>query len=240
VRNFPAASLPCTFADPRSIHFVGARGILAMQRGAGNRAVQRRLNVGRPNDPLEYEADRIAAAVVSGARPPSAPLTTIGAPRHTPEPGFASRLGAAAPHSFPLSSSLRARIEPVLGADLSGVRLHTGAAAAALSRSLNAQAFTCGSHIYFDRGRYAPNCASGLELLAHETAHVVQQRAPAAIRRRINIPEGDDVAGRHDRRNRRKEKRPGRWNGIRKPIANAPPNYSRSATACRYWHGRPM
>jgi hypothetical protein len=73
------------------------------------------------------------------------------------------------------------------------VRLHTGAAAAALSRSIDAQAFTCGSHIYFDQGRYAPHCASGLELLAHETAHVTQQGAAEMVRRRINIPEGDDL-----------------------------------------------
>jgi hypothetical protein len=62
------------------------------------------------------------------------------------------------------------------------VRVHTDERAAASARSVDAHAYTVGSHIAFDRGRYAPGTPSGRALIAHELAHVVQQgdapRAP--------------------------------------------------------------
>ena len=72
-------------------------------------------------------------------------------------------------------------MEPALGADLSGVRVHTGGEADALARSVRALAFTNGRDIFFRAGRYAPGSAAGARLLAHELAHVAQhQRAPVA------------------------------------------------------------
>lgn len=59
--------------------------------------------------------------------------------------------------------------------DLSEVRVHpTGADA--LCRALGARALTIGEHIYFRDGAFAPHTREGLRLLAHEAAHVVQQR----------------------------------------------------------------
>ena len=72
-------------------------------------------------------------------------------------------------------------MEQRLGADFDGVRLHTDARADRLSRSLQAQAFTTGNDIFFRRGGYAPGSATGRHVLAHELAHVAQQRrSPAA------------------------------------------------------------
>jgi hypothetical protein len=63
------------------------------------------------------------------------------------------------------------------GTDLSLVRLHhTGAEAERACRALRARAFTVGSDIYFGAGAFAPHTPAGLRLLAHEVAHVVQQR----------------------------------------------------------------
>ncbi len=73
----------------------------------------------------------------------------------------------------PLDQASRSRMEQHLGATLDGVRVHTGAEAGALSRSISAQAFTIGSDIFF----HQPADARDEQLLAHELTHVVQQRA---------------------------------------------------------------
>ena len=61
------------------------------------------------------------------------------------------------------------------GVDFSNVRIHHDSKAAAMAKELNAQAFTHGSDIYFNEGKYDPNSSAGKFLLAHELAHVVQQ-----------------------------------------------------------------
>lgn len=48
---------------------------------------------------------------------------------------------------------------------------------AASARLLGARAYTVGSDLVFEAGEYAPGTAEGRRLLAHELAHVVQQRA---------------------------------------------------------------
>ncbi|MET7900741.1 DUF4157 domain-containing protein [Streptomyces sp. NPDC005355] len=75
----------------------------------------------------------------------------------------------------PLGPSLRAGMEARLGADLSTVRLHTGAAAAASAEALGARAYTVGQDIVLGPGEYRPAETAGRELLAHELAHTVQQ-----------------------------------------------------------------
>jgi hypothetical protein len=56
------------------------------------------------------------------------------------------------------------------------VRVHTDENAAALTRAVAARAFTVGSDIFFSSGEYQPQTPAGAELIAHEAAHVVQQR----------------------------------------------------------------
>ena len=76
----------------------------------------------------------------------------------------------------PLPPPLRAEMEARFGLDFSGVRLHTGARAARLNQALGAHAFALGEHIAFDSGRFQPGEPAGRFLLAHELAHVAQQR----------------------------------------------------------------
>lgn len=71
---------------------------------------------------------------------------------------------------------VRSRAASVLGDSLDDVRVHTGATADALTRSVSARAFTTGADIYFGRGEYRPGTSAGDELIAHELTHVVQQR----------------------------------------------------------------
>jgi hypothetical protein len=53
--------------------------------------------------------------------------------------------------------------------------VHTGAAAAAAARAVDARAYTVGSDIVFGHSEFSPGTADGQRLLAHELAHVVQQ-----------------------------------------------------------------
>lgn len=63
-----------------------------------------------------------------------------------------------------------------VGVDPHSVRLHTGASAAAAAQAQHANAYTVGSDIVFGAGRFAPHSPAGAFLLAHELAHVAQQR----------------------------------------------------------------
>jgi len=76
----------------------------------------------------------------------------------------------------PLNTATRAFFEPRLGHDFSKVRVHHDPRAATSARAVNALAYTVGSDVVFDTGRYAPDTSSGRSLIAHELTHVVQQR----------------------------------------------------------------
>ncbi|MEW6583573.1 MAG: DUF4157 domain-containing protein [Actinomycetota bacterium] len=76
----------------------------------------------------------------------------------------------------PLDDAVRTRVGDGLGDDLGDVRIHTDDHADALSRSVQARAFTTGSDVYFAKGEYQPGSSAGDRLLAHELTHVVQQR----------------------------------------------------------------
>jgi phage-related protein len=77
----------------------------------------------------------------------------------------------------PLPAPTRARLEGFFGSDLSEVRVHTDQQADTLASSLGASAFTTGRDMFFSNGTFAPDTDTGLHLVAHETAHTVQQAA---------------------------------------------------------------
>lgn len=76
----------------------------------------------------------------------------------------------------PIPDATRALFESRFGQDFNEVRLHTGPAASEAAQSLGAQAFTIGSDIVFGEDRPALETTEGHRLLAHELAHVAQQR----------------------------------------------------------------
>ena len=82
----------------------------------------------------------------------------------------------------PLTRTERAFFEPRFGADLSSVRIHDGPAADKASRGIDARAFTLGKDIAFARGEYTPGAPSGRRLMAHELAHMAQQRGELRTR----------------------------------------------------------
>ncbi|MCP3103382.1 DUF4157 domain-containing protein [Myxococcus sp. K15C18031901] len=88
--------------------------------------------------------------------------------------------GLPAPEGRPLPARLRHALEAFFDADLAPVRVHESAAAEALG----ARAFASGEALHFARGQYRPQTLAGLELLAHELTHVLQQRQGLTERRR--------------------------------------------------------
>jgi hypothetical protein len=76
----------------------------------------------------------------------------------------------------PLDSGVRSRMESAFGMDFAYVRTHTDSIASRLSTRFNAPAFTVGDHVAFGAGEYQPGTLLGDALVAHELAHVVQQR----------------------------------------------------------------
>jgi hypothetical protein len=67
-------------------------------------------------------------------------------------------------------------MEARFGTNFSNVRIHNGERAADAADVLAAKAYTVGNDIVFGKGMFAPEQSSGKHLLAHELAHVVQQR----------------------------------------------------------------
>ena len=95
---------------------------------------------------------------------------------------FEHRLNALNGSGSPLPDALRADFEPKFGADFSQVRTHTDAPSDQLNQSIQARAFTAGSHIFFRKGEYNPGSSAGKTLLAHELTHTVQQGAAHLLR----------------------------------------------------------
>lgn len=121
------------------------------------REVRRRAPASPSTDALDYAAEF--------ANPPSLGNYAI---------------GRAVGGGFDLPEALRREFEGRFGADFSSVKLHQGPRAAAEADLLNANAFTLGSNIFFSGNQYSPFTSGGKQLIAHELAHVVQQRRGGA------------------------------------------------------------
>jgi hypothetical protein len=168
--------------------------------------LQAKLAVGPVGDRYEQEADRMAAQVTwmptpTPAQSPQRQVDRIALTgRYAANPAYGAQRQAAPDGSFeassaledglaaqrgggqPLSAETRAFMEPRFGADFSGVRVHTGSAAAGLSHSIGARAFTHGQDIYFGENQYAPGSGEGRHLLAHELTHTLEQGAARQVR----------------------------------------------------------
>lgn len=71
----------------------------------------------------------------------------------------------------PLPEHVRSKVEPVLGDDLSHVRVHSDHYATQAAVSFNAKAFTHKNHIYMGQRQNADD----ISLMSHELAHVLQR-----------------------------------------------------------------
>lgn len=73
-----------------------------------------------------------------------------------------------------LPETVQTKMEQSMGADFSGVNIHTNSKSA---ESVGALAYTQGSDVHFAPGQFKPDTNSGQKLIGHELAHVVQQKA---------------------------------------------------------------
>ena len=91
-----------------------------------------------------------------------------------------------------LDAGVADKLSPSLG-DLSDVRVHTDSTAHNLNHAVSARAFATGTDVYFAQNEYKPNTTDGDKLIAHELAHVVQQRgAPTSGPLTVSQP-GDSM-----------------------------------------------
>lgn len=74
----------------------------------------------------------------------------------------------------PLDPVTRTFMESRFGHNFKNVKVHTSYKSAISADGINAKAYTIGRDIYFGSGQYQPTSLSGLKILAHELAHVVQ------------------------------------------------------------------
>lgn len=93
--------------------------------------------------------------------------------------------------------SVASRIERATGADLSGVRVHTGPEAADAAAAVDAKAYTLGQNVHFGADQYQPGTPAGQELLAHELVHTVQQSGGAVRQNKsVTVSSPGDAAER--------------------------------------------
>jgi hypothetical protein len=197
--------MSATAAAPTRLHPVlrlqQTAGNQAVQRLLRSRAIQPKVAISRPGDIYEQEADRVADQVMRMPEPvvqrTCSACASGGSPCsecETEQKGLVQRKaeqpsdgGGSVPDDFirnlgsgePLDPATRAYFEPRFGYNFGDVRVHTDARAAESAQSVSALAYTMGRDVVWGRGQYAPGTDRGNRLLAHELAHVVQQRASA-------------------------------------------------------------
>ena len=168
-------------------------------------AIQAKLAIGEPNDKYEQEADATAARVVqqinsstntSQSQPiqrqdlddddelQMKPLVqrseNLGGGEASTD--LESSIQSARGSGQSLDANLRQSMGQAMGADFSGVKVHTDSQSDQLNKSIQAKAFTTGQDLFFRQGAYEPSSRSGQELIAHELTHVVQQNGGAVQR----------------------------------------------------------
>ncbi|MEM9266066.1 MAG: DUF4157 domain-containing protein [Cyanobacteria bacterium P01_F01_bin.13] len=164
--------------------------------------LQTKLTIGQPGDRYEQEADQVAARVVQQINSPHVAQRESDSQRYSPisrsvgsslkrkssipvgqaSDEFENNLNSARGGGSRLEPNIRGQLESAMGADFSGVRIHTNTQADQLNRSIQARAFTTGQDVFFKQGEYNPNSRGGQELLAHELTHVVQQNGTTVSR----------------------------------------------------------
>jgi hypothetical protein len=97
---------------------------------------------------------------------------------------FEQQLQSAKGSGQALDAGLQSQMGQAMGADFSGVKVHTDSQSDQLNQSIQAKAFTTGQDVFFSQGAYNPSSKDGQELIAHELTHVVQQSG-AGVQKKV-------------------------------------------------------
>lgn len=179
--------------------------------------LQTKLKISEPGDQYEQEADRIADEVMQIPEPSiqrqvepeeedeeelvqsKAIATSKNSPTQKSNvPSIVHQVLRSS--GQPLDPTARAFFDPRFGHDFSQVRLHTDALSTDSAEKLGARAYTVGTDIAFGTGQYAPETKAGRHLLAHELAHVVQQRQGVSLKIRMSrLSDFNDKHKKHER-----------------------------------------
>lgn len=73
-----------------------------------------------------------------------------------------------------MPAEVQQKMESTMNADFSSVKIHPNSSSA---QKVGALAYTQGENVHFAPGQFKPASTKGQQLLGHELAHVVQQRA---------------------------------------------------------------
>ncbi|NEO83833.1 MAG: DUF4157 domain-containing protein [Spirulina sp. SIO3F2] len=172
----------------------GSRTVDPLARLKEAAQLQAKLSIGQPNDKYEQEADRVARDVVQRLHTPiinaAEPGPTINLKSYVQRSSaltggeasseLESSINRAKGGGQALDAGLQQSMGSAMGADFSGVKVHTDSTSDQLNQSIQARAFTTGSDVFFKEGEYNPSSKGGQELIAHELTHVVQQGAAGA------------------------------------------------------------
>jgi hypothetical protein len=180
--------------------------------------IQAKLTIGEPNDKYEQEADATASRVVQQINS-NASITSQSQPIQRQEleeneelqmkpivqrlenmsggeasTDLESSIQSARGSGRSLDANLQQSMGQAMGADFSGVKVHTDSQSDQLNKSIQAKAFTTGQDVFFRQGAYEPSSRGGQELIAHELTHVVQQNGGSQVINKASI----DVIQRYD------------------------------------------
>jgi hypothetical protein len=117
---------------------------LQLQQTHGNHYVQRLVQ-------------RHLATQRTATRAEQAPDGKAGSDGDRGTNSLATRIEVASRSGAPLAPEVRAQLEPAVGGDLSGVRVHTDSEADRLAQVVDAVAFTTGPNVFFRAGAYSPS-----------------------------------------------------------------------------------
>jgi hypothetical protein len=148
-----------------------------------------------PRPPLRLPAPTVQRAETRPRRLPAADPAPDAPPRVPASAHLRTLLGARGLHvqraSEPVPAEVRTSLEPQLGVDLSGLRVHRGEESSQMAEALDARAFTVGGEVHVPASQGSLTSGSGQALLAHELVHVAQQRKLGP-----NLPEESSPQGR--------------------------------------------
>jgi len=195
-----------TVTQPAQQPFIAraGRGDFLAPAQAAAPAVQMKMEVNKPGDKFEQEADKMADNVIRMPTPPApgkeelqrqpeekvqkkeddklqkaqAPEEKLQREGSGGAPAVSNVQSAIRDQTAggePLPANVRDHMEPRFNADFNNVRIHNDSESASLNDQLGARAFTYQNHIFFSRDRYQPGTSDGKLLLAHELTHTIQQ-----------------------------------------------------------------
>ena len=124
--------------------------------------------------------------------------TKLNGNTESPTSSLESSLSLSKSAGQQLDNSTHSLMSRNIGVNFANVRVHTDSNAIQMNQRLNAKSFTNGSDIYFNKGQYMPQSITGKHLLAHELAHVTQQRSGSNVIQRKPLNLDTSTAGLHE------------------------------------------